>query len=85
MKGLKASGKRGKEGESSREGEPTGWRKGGWRGWRVCGYVWAWVCRWWVGLCVWGWFVCGCVDGRGAKGCDMQMEHEAMSLLLADV
>ena len=58
MKGLKASGKRGKEGESSREGEPTGWRKGGWRGWRVCGYVWAcgrWICVCVGGLCVGVW------------------------------
>jgi len=39
----------------------------------VGGFVCVWV------VCVWvcGWEVC--------KGCDMQMEHEAMSLLLADV
>ena len=35
MKGLKASGKRGKEGEG--EGGPTGWRKGGPTGWRKGG------------------------------------------------
>jgi len=43
-----------------------------------CGYVRVWVCVG-VGVQVVGGFV-WC-----AKGCDMQMECEAMSLLLADV
>ena len=40
-----------------------------------------------MGLGVGGWFVCGCVDGRCAKGGDMHADGtcKERSMLLADV